>query len=721
MTSKWSCYETEFEASNSDTSDTDTDSDSDYESYYPRSRHSEQIRPPSPMKPLEFDGKTNWTHFEQIFLKYSERSGFSSKQKRDALSCCLKGRAKQFYKRLCEDKEKPSYQYLMSQLRKRFKGEELAETLNLEFGYARQEADEKLHHWAQRLLKLGEKGFVGSKPLHTNEFIIRKFCGACKYPEARYTAICQKPRTLDEAIEAIRFIRICDKGYLSDFTDDDVEDEEKQQKREDEMRKKDEKKKKDEMRKKNEKKKKDEKQQKREEAKRNKKKQKDKKKQRKKIEIKSLTDIASDNTGISEVREVTFCQQKGDEDDKKNILIAEAKKIDMLTLSQDELLAPGKMDMSCVRKISQGFAGNKSTQVTVVMKMNLQYKDQIVNELFDNISDLQIKSLERIAVVNLLDHTYPPTVCKRNQIAFLFDSIGCATKMKTVRTYHDKAVSHEDQDPLPQLPRGPFKQAMPCTGPISDCRDGSSHERLTLTLKLPFSAFRQALPYNPVSVSLLSPGDHPDKAAVEGTPHNVKGDNPYSLAKIESIIVSEDVIETELKVGFEPLVTNDAEASIQPCVSLPIDSIGSHVLRDTMCTVHPPKRVNNDICSYIAIDSSTVSDEAFQTAEPYNDGWKGEMKLLSKDEVEEISQHNVPFQGFNVLGDAPTKFSGVPDSRLTSQRYQSSTISPVDEPVPVTPLCTGIKPCDTDNHGDEQNRNWDPGGALVSLGSNPQI
>ena len=69
------------------------------------------------------------TLFKQKFLHYAEAAEWSSKERRDALSWRLKGKSGEFYGMLCEIGEEPSYKKLLSQLDKRFKGEELLETL----------------------------------------------------------------------------------------------------------------------------------------------------------------------------------------------------------------------------------------------------------------------------------------------------------------------------------------------------------------------------------------------------------------------------------------------------------------------------------------------------------------------------------------------------------------------------------------------------------------
>ena len=116
----------------------------------------EPSKPPVLPKNLEFDGKTNWILFKQKFESYASAAGWTDDKKTDMLIWGLKGKAADFYVLLCNMNEDLSYKHLMS-VRKRFKREELPETLQARFQNECQDESETLRDWADRILTLAAK------------------------------------------------------------------------------------------------------------------------------------------------------------------------------------------------------------------------------------------------------------------------------------------------------------------------------------------------------------------------------------------------------------------------------------------------------------------------------------------------------------------------------------------------------------------------------------
>ena len=71
----------------------------------------------------------------------------------------LKGKAADFYVPLCNMNEDLSYKHLISELGKRFKWEELQETLQARFQNECQDEGETLRDWALRILTLAAKAY----------------------------------------------------------------------------------------------------------------------------------------------------------------------------------------------------------------------------------------------------------------------------------------------------------------------------------------------------------------------------------------------------------------------------------------------------------------------------------------------------------------------------------------------------------------------------------
>ena len=125
------------------------------------SRHNtaEPSKPPVLPKHLVFDGKTNWTLFKQKFESYAAAAGWTDDKKTDMLIWGLKGKAADSYVLLCNMNEDLSYKHLISEFGKRFKREELPETLQARFQNECQDKSETLRDWADRILTLAAKAY----------------------------------------------------------------------------------------------------------------------------------------------------------------------------------------------------------------------------------------------------------------------------------------------------------------------------------------------------------------------------------------------------------------------------------------------------------------------------------------------------------------------------------------------------------------------------------
>ena len=154
---------------------------------------------------FEFDGESNWSLFKRNFLRYASVANWTPREKRDALCWALTGKAGEFYSMLCEVGEAPSYKRLLSQLDKRFKGDELPETLQARFRNAKQEDDEDLLDWADRIQMLAAKAFKGMHEPCVRRNAVLQFCLGCSNAEAGKHASLQKPQTIESAIEAIEW------------------------------------------------------------------------------------------------------------------------------------------------------------------------------------------------------------------------------------------------------------------------------------------------------------------------------------------------------------------------------------------------------------------------------------------------------------------------------------------------------------------------------------
>ena len=179
------------------------------------SRNSADSKPPVLPKNLEFDGKTNWTLFKQKFESYASAAGWNDEKKTDMLIWGLKGKAADFYVLLNNMNEDLTYKHLMSEFGKRFKREELPETLQARFQNECQEEGEALRDWADRILTLAAKAYKDLSEARIRRHAIIRFCMGCLDREAGQHACIQQPKTFDEAMDKIEWFRCITKTTKS--------------------------------------------------------------------------------------------------------------------------------------------------------------------------------------------------------------------------------------------------------------------------------------------------------------------------------------------------------------------------------------------------------------------------------------------------------------------------------------------------------------------------
>ena len=175
----------------------------------------EPSKPPVLPKNLVFDGKTNWTLFKQTFESYATAAGWTDEKKTDMLIWGLKGKAADFYVLLCNMNEDLSYKHLMSEFGKRFKREELPETLQARFQNECQDEGETLRDWADRILTLAAKAYKDLPEAWIRRHAIIRFCMGCLDLEAGQHACIQQPKSFEEAMDKMEWFQCINKTSKS--------------------------------------------------------------------------------------------------------------------------------------------------------------------------------------------------------------------------------------------------------------------------------------------------------------------------------------------------------------------------------------------------------------------------------------------------------------------------------------------------------------------------
>ena len=170
------------------------------------------FKPAAIPKGLTYDGKINWSAFKRKFVRYATASDWTEEECLDALCWCLIGKASDFYALMAERDEDVSYFKILDKLEKRFGTHELPETLIAKFSQIVQNQDEDLEDWADRIQTLAIKAFKGLPDTHMTIQMIVRFCQGCYDKEAGQSACNARPRTLDKAIDHIRWFQYTHKA-----------------------------------------------------------------------------------------------------------------------------------------------------------------------------------------------------------------------------------------------------------------------------------------------------------------------------------------------------------------------------------------------------------------------------------------------------------------------------------------------------------------------------
>ena len=94
---------------------------------------------------------------------------------------------------------------LIHKLEKRFNFVDLPETLQIQFMGAHQNTTEKNEDWADRLLSLAIKAFRELPEEHVYSEVVWRFCQGCCDKEVGQHAAMSRPKSLEEAIDKIKW------------------------------------------------------------------------------------------------------------------------------------------------------------------------------------------------------------------------------------------------------------------------------------------------------------------------------------------------------------------------------------------------------------------------------------------------------------------------------------------------------------------------------------
>ena len=169
------------------------------------------------LKSLKFDGSEkgdDWVSFLGKFEMYAEMAGLSEEEKRAHLCWTVTGVAARFCLGRVRRNKNITFSELVKCMEKRFNLKKLTETVRIQFQSARQSPGEDLDDWAERLLSLADKAFPDLPEDYVTSEVITKLCQGCSDKHAGSVASSFRPKSVDEALERIKWQQYNDKAVF---------------------------------------------------------------------------------------------------------------------------------------------------------------------------------------------------------------------------------------------------------------------------------------------------------------------------------------------------------------------------------------------------------------------------------------------------------------------------------------------------------------------------
>ena len=156
---------------------------------------------------LNYDGKSNWNAFYSKFKRMAKRYRWSSRQCKDELCYSFDGVAMEYFCMLEEQDPDMRYTEVVDKMNKRFGYRDLDESIQIQFSTMQQRDDEDIDAWADRVIKLATRTFRSLPESYMAEQAAMRICLGCADKSAAQSALLRRPKTVEAAIEAIKWSR----------------------------------------------------------------------------------------------------------------------------------------------------------------------------------------------------------------------------------------------------------------------------------------------------------------------------------------------------------------------------------------------------------------------------------------------------------------------------------------------------------------------------------
>jgi hypothetical protein len=191
------------DSSNDSSNESDSESDSDEDTKDHR-RRGNRPRSPPPPKLETFSGDTGkWKAFIFQFEEAVSAHKWKSERKLVNLKLCLRGKAVEFYQSRPKEVRK-SYKKLKQSLMQRYGQKDLPFTVRRQLGYIKQEENETLEEFGDRVLGMTMEGFPTTEDDTVQMMAVDSFFKGCKDKAAAAIALEKEPSTMHEAVQAVK-------------------------------------------------------------------------------------------------------------------------------------------------------------------------------------------------------------------------------------------------------------------------------------------------------------------------------------------------------------------------------------------------------------------------------------------------------------------------------------------------------------------------------------
>ena len=159
---------------------------------------------PLPPKLATFDGKSEWRPYYVQFIHISNKYLWDDKQRLDKLVECLRDKALKFYSTR-QPSVQNNFKALAEKMNQRFGNKDLPYTIRRQLQDARQNLDESVEEFAERVQEMATDGYGTTTPENVVETIsVDAFLKGCTDKKAALFAMEKTPTTLDQALQFVK-------------------------------------------------------------------------------------------------------------------------------------------------------------------------------------------------------------------------------------------------------------------------------------------------------------------------------------------------------------------------------------------------------------------------------------------------------------------------------------------------------------------------------------